>query len=45
MFAVLKIFFFPDYLKTNFETDVERGDHVLANITRNAEPNRQLTNF
>ena len=33
MFFVLKLFFFPNILKTNFETDEERGDHVLENLT------------
>ncbi|MEA1923357.1 MAG: DUF4492 domain-containing protein [Pseudomonadota bacterium] len=31
--AILK-FFFPDYLQTNFSTDQQRADHVLANITK-----------
>ncbi len=34
MFAVLKLFFFPNFLKTNFETDKQRGDHVLEQLTR-----------
>ena len=33
MFAILRIFFFPDFLKTNFNSDKERGDHVLEIIT------------
>lgn len=33
MFAILKIFFFPNFLKTNFKTDAERSDHVLENLT------------
>jgi len=36
MFAILKIFFFPDFLKTNFQTDQERSDYVLEILT---EPN------
>ena len=36
MFAVLKLFFFPNYLKTNFETDAQRGDYVLEQLTRTA---------
>ncbi|MHA7112027.1 DUF4492 domain-containing protein [Sunxiuqinia elliptica] len=32
MFFVLKLFFFPNFLKTNFETDEERGNHVLENL-------------
>ncbi|MEN8199458.1 MAG: DUF4492 domain-containing protein [Thermodesulfobacteriota bacterium] len=33
MFAVLKLFFFPNYLGTNFQTDEQRADHVLEQIT------------
>jgi cell division protein FtsL len=32
MFAILKLFFFPNYLQTNFETDQERGNHVLEQL-------------
>jgi Domain of unknown function (DUF4492) len=34
MFAILKAFFFPDFLATNFTTDAERADHVLTNLTQ-----------
>ncbi|MDD3815954.1 MAG: DUF4492 domain-containing protein [Desulfocapsaceae bacterium] len=34
MFAVLKLFFFPNYLKTNFQTDEQRADHVLEQLSR-----------
>lgn len=34
MFAILKVFFFPNFLETNFETDAERADHVLSNLTQ-----------
>ena len=33
MFAILRLFFFPNYLKTNFDTDEERSDHVIEQIT------------
>jgi len=33
MFAILKLFFFPDFLKTNFKTDTERSQHVLEVLT------------
>ena len=33
MFAVLKIFFFPDFLKHNFDNDSDRSDHVINQIT------------
>ena len=34
LFAILKVFFFPGFLATNFATDAERADHVLQNLTR-----------
>ncbi len=33
MFAILKFFFFPDYLNTRFHTDRERSNYVLKQIT------------
>ena len=33
MFAILKLFFFPNYLNTKFETDEEKGNYVLEQIT------------
>ena len=33
MFAILKIFFFPDVLKRDFSTDEERSEHVLEQLT------------
>jgi hypothetical protein len=33
MFLVLKLFFFPDILKTQYHTDKERGDHVIHELT------------
>ena len=36
MFAVLKLFFFPDFLATNFSTDEERADHVIEQLTKSA---------
>ncbi len=33
MFAVLKVFFFPDFLQTNFSTDEQRADHVIQQLT------------
>lgn len=36
MFFILKLFFFPNYLNTNFETDEQRADHVLDMITQTA---------
>ncbi len=33
MFLILRIFFFPNFLETNFSTDEERSRHVLEEIT------------
>ena len=35
MFVILKLFFFPNFLNTKFETDEEKGNYVLEQITRN----------
>lgn len=37
MFAVLKVFFFPNFLKTNFATDEQRAGHILEQLTREAQ--------
>ena len=34
MFLILRIFFFPNFLKTNFETDEARSEYVLQELTR-----------
>ena len=34
MFAILKLFFFPDLLKSKFNTDKERGDYVIEQLTK-----------
>lgn len=33
MFAILKVFFFPNFLKTQFDTDQERAEHVVDQLT------------
>jgi len=33
LFIVLKIFFFPDILKDNFNNDRERGDYVIEQLS------------
>lgn len=40
MFAVLKLFFFPNYLKHNFETDEQRADHVLGQLIMQPAENK-----
>lgn len=39
MFAVLKVFFFPNFLHTNFSTDQQRADHVIDQLTAPVESN------
>jgi hypothetical protein len=34
MFFVLKLFFFPDFLKSNFDNDSERSDYVMERLTK-----------
>jgi hypothetical protein len=33
MFAILRVFFFPDILEKEFETDEARSNHVLEQLT------------
>jgi len=33
MFAILKLFFFPNFLKTNFDSDKDRSDYVIEQLT------------
>lgn len=35
IFLLLRLFFFPDFLKSNFATDRERGDYVIEQLTGN----------
>lgn len=37
MFAILKIFFFPDLLNKNWHTDKERSEHVLEQLTNSSD--------
>ncbi|MDR3245717.1 MAG: DUF4492 domain-containing protein [Prevotellaceae bacterium] len=37
MFLVLKLFFFPNFLKTNFETEDERINYVIQELTAPAK--------
>lgn len=39
MFAILKIFFFQDFLTSNFHTDKERSEHVLEQLTNSPSNN------
>ena len=37
MFAVLKLFFFPNYLNSNFDTPEEKSEHVFEQLTNIGE--------
>ena len=37
MFAVLKFFFFPDFLATKFSTDSQRAEYVIDQLTPPAQ--------
>jgi len=39
MFAILKIFFFPNFLKTKYDNDQDRGDYVLEQLINSSEKN------
>ena len=39
MFVILKIFFFPDILKKNYDTDAERAEHVRDQIINSPNNN------
>ena len=34
MFAVLKLFFFPDLLSENYDSDAERAEAVATELTQ-----------
>lgn len=33
MFAVLRLFFFPDVMKKEFDSNKERSDHIIEELT------------
>ncbi len=34
MFAILKVFFFPNYLNSNFKTDDDKSSHVRQELIK-----------
>jgi hypothetical protein len=34
MFAILRVFFFPNFMKSNFDNDAERSGYVLEQLTK-----------
>lgn len=39
MFAILKLFFFSDFLNSRFSTDEEKGNYVLEQLTNKTNNN------
>jgi hypothetical protein len=37
LFAVLKFFFFPDFLATTFSNDTQRAEYVIEHLTQPAQ--------
>ncbi|HRW21519.1 MAG TPA: DUF4492 domain-containing protein [Bacteroidales bacterium] len=37
VFVLVKFIFFPNYLKTNFDSDSERSEYVLDQLTKFSE--------
>lgn len=37
IFAVFKLFFFPDFLETRYENDADRAGHVLSQLVLNPD--------
>nr|WP_320118212.1 DUF4492 domain-containing protein [uncultured Marinifilum sp.] len=34
MFFILKLFFFPNFLKSKYDNDKDRGDYVIEQLTK-----------
>jgi hypothetical protein len=39
MFAILRIFFFPDILKEKYDSDKQRSEYVLDQLTNSPDKN------
>jgi hypothetical protein len=39
MFVLLKIFFFPDFLKAKYDNDKQRSEYVLDQLTKSPSKN------
>jgi hypothetical protein len=40
MFAVLKVFFFPNYLNSRFNTEKEKSEYIFQELTRDRNTNK-----
>lgn len=34
MFVVLRVFFFPNYLNSKYDTDTEKSNHIIEHLTK-----------
>lgn len=41
LFGVLKLFFFPDLLKQDYDNDADRADHVRSELIKRSPSNPQ----
>ena len=39
MFAILRVLFFPDFLKSKFNNDKQRGEYVIDQLLNNSGTN------
>ena len=39
MFAILRLFFFPDFLKKKFDTDIQKSEYVLEQLINSTDNN------
>ena len=39
LFAILKILFFPDFLKKNYDNDQQRGEYVMEQLLKTSQNN------
>ena len=40
MFAVLKVFFFPNFLNKRFDTEKEKSEYIFQELTRDRNTNK-----
>jgi hypothetical protein len=41
MFAILKVFFFPNFLNSHFNTEEEKSDYIAKELTKNHSTNEK----
>ncbi|MDD2636159.1 MAG: DUF4492 domain-containing protein [Bacteroidales bacterium] len=45
VFVLVKFIFFPNHLKTNFETDEQRSEHVINELIKIAQDDTITTKY